>query len=122
MDELYYKLGQNIKKLRKELGFTQEKLSESTGLSPNFICLLESGKRKPSLETIYKLSVALNVPMHKLFYFADTTKINEKNKESYDKKLNNLLSDLTINDKLFLNDLIKTLKKYRKDSRKKQKD
>ena len=36
--------GQEIKKRRKELGYTQSDLSENTGLSASFLSNLENGK------------------------------------------------------------------------------
>lgn len=45
---------------------TQEQLAEKIEVSTVFISQIESGSRKPSLETIYKLSIALNVKIDTL--------------------------------------------------------
>lgn len=59
----------NIIKYRKEKGFTQEKLAYYTGLSNEFIRRVESskGKRGYSIQSIYKISVVLNVRIDKFF-------------------------------------------------------
>lgn len=59
--QLNYKLiGQRIEKSRRINGITQEMLAESTDLSRVHIAYIETGKRKPSLETIVKISQALD--------------------------------------------------------------
>jgi len=53
-------LGTKIKQVRESLRLTQEQVSKGTGLSSEFISLLEKGKRYPSLESIEKISNYLN--------------------------------------------------------------
>ena len=62
----YMILGQNIKDMRKTLNMTQERLADIVDLSTVFISQIETGSGKPSLETIYKISLALNVPIDDL--------------------------------------------------------
>ena len=45
-----------LKKAREDAGLTQEAFAQSLGLSSEFISLLESGKRAPSLETLSRIS------------------------------------------------------------------
>lgn len=54
------KLGFKIKQIRESLGLTQEQVSKGTGLSSEFISLIEKGKRYPSLGSIEKISNYLN--------------------------------------------------------------
>lgn len=61
------KFGKNLAKVRKSVGLTQEKLSEITGLSTTFIGLVETGKRKPRLETLRKIASALKIDIKNLF-------------------------------------------------------
>ena len=62
----YKLLGRNIKEVRKSLKMTQEQLAEKIEVSTVFISQIESGARKPSLETVYKLSIALNIKIDTL--------------------------------------------------------
>ena len=41
---IYYVIGQNLKKLRKDKGFTQERLAEASNYALSFIGNLESDK------------------------------------------------------------------------------
>lgn len=51
----YQKIGNRIKLLRKEIGLTQEKLSELADISPGFMSAIESGRKPGHLILIYAL-------------------------------------------------------------------
>ncbi len=53
-------VGTKIRKLREKLGFTQEDMAKSVGLSPEFISFLELGRRSPSLESLSRIAKFLN--------------------------------------------------------------
>lgn len=48
-------VGKRIMRLRKEKGYTQEKLSEMMGISKNHLSGIECGKYNVTLETLSKL-------------------------------------------------------------------
>ena len=64
---VYDIIRRNIKKYRKEKGITSAQLAEMVGLSHDFICQIESEKTRYnfSVETLYKISVALDVSLDK---------------------------------------------------------
>ena len=59
----------NIKQRREELNMSQEELSLKSGVSRSIISELESGKRveNTTIETIVKISSALDMPIQKIF-------------------------------------------------------
>lgn len=57
----------NLKFYRKKLGFTQEKLAETIGMSTTYIGTMESCSRFPSPETIDKIATALGISAATLF-------------------------------------------------------
>lgn len=61
------RLGNRIKKARKQLGLTQDALAERAGLSTKYIQFIESAARKPSLKSLYKIAKALEVKVKDLF-------------------------------------------------------
>lgn len=65
---IYDTIRKNIRKYRKEKGITSAQLAEMTGLSHDFIRQIQSDKTRNnfSVETFYKISVALNVSMDTL--------------------------------------------------------
>lgn len=62
-------IGKAIKKTRNEKGLTQKELSLKSGVHESQIKKYETGKSKPTLETIKKLSKALNVGVSDLIDF-----------------------------------------------------
>lgn len=67
INTLYYMLQLRIKELCKEQGITLNTLAERIGVSQPSISGLATGKQKPSLDTLEKLSQALNVEVGELF-------------------------------------------------------
>lgn len=68
-NNIYDTIRMNIRHYRKEKGITSAELAEMTGLSHDFIRQLQSNSKKTynfSVETFYKISVALGVSMDKL--------------------------------------------------------
>lgn len=69
MNDIYEQIAINIKKYRKEVGITQAQLAEKVNVSHEFIRRIESkkGKKTFSIDTIYKISQALEIDIKKLF-------------------------------------------------------
>ncbi len=66
---IYEQISKNIKKYRKIAGITQAVLAERVGVSHEFIRRIESkkGVKTFSVDTIWKISLALNIEPGKLF-------------------------------------------------------
>lgn len=67
-ENIYNTIRRNIKKYRKERGLTSAQLAEMVDLSHDFIRQIESEKvgYNFSVETFYKISVALDIELDKL--------------------------------------------------------
>jgi transcriptional regulator with XRE-family HTH domain len=74
----------NMRKYRKQAHFTQEKLAELCGTDPCYIGQIENGRRFPSLPYIERISSALKVPPHELFF--DAARPNDGAANSNNKK------------------------------------
>jgi DNA-binding XRE family transcriptional regulator len=61
-------LSANIKRCRAKLGFSQEKLAETVGLSDQTINDIEGCRTWVSDKTIIKLARALNIEVYQLFF------------------------------------------------------
>jgi transcriptional regulator with XRE-family HTH domain len=55
------RLGARLRAQREALGFTQAKLAEKAGVSPNYIGVLERGLKLPTLDTLVLLAKALDM-------------------------------------------------------------
>ena len=56
-------VGRVIARFRAEKGMTQEVLSGLADLARGHLAMIERGVRKPTLETLYRISRALDLPM-----------------------------------------------------------
>ena len=59
----------NIKGKREELGITQKELAEKIGISQSFLCDIEMGRSKPSIDTALKIAEALDIEDIKFFNY-----------------------------------------------------
>lgn len=68
-ENIMVNISNNIKKYRKKAGITQEQLAVDVGKSYDFIRRLEykKGEIGCSIDTLYRISVVLDVTMDKLF-------------------------------------------------------
>lgn len=57
----------NVERLREARGLTQEQLGWAAGLHQTAVARIETGERKPELNTILKLAAGLEVPPAELF-------------------------------------------------------
>ena len=57
----------NIKERREQLGISQKELAENAKISQSFLCDIEQGRCKPSIETAIKIAQVLNVADIKFF-------------------------------------------------------
>lgn len=77
--DIYYLVGQNIKKQRKLKGLTQKRLAEITYYSYEFVRKIESRsacRNTFSLDTVDKIAKALNVNIQILFEPLDEEKVS----------------------------------------------
>lgn len=59
-------IAQNLKKLRKERGFSLGELSRESGISKAMLSDIEKGNSNPTINTIWKIANGLKVPYTKL--------------------------------------------------------
>ena len=69
--EEYKKLGLNITYCRKERGLSQIQLAEAVDISRTHISRIENNDCAVSLDVIFSIAKALNIPVVKLFEFRD---------------------------------------------------
>jgi len=64
-------LGQRLRALRTQRGLSQERLGKGSGLSGKFIGEVERGEKSISIDSLYRASVALEVPLRDLTDIGD---------------------------------------------------
>lgn len=71
-------IGEQIKTLRKKMGYTQKQLAEKCGMAEITIRQYELNKREPRQETIEKIATALRVDPFSLYSFEMASDVLEK--------------------------------------------
>lgn len=69
--EKYKALGLNVSYYRRKRELTQEQLAEMLEIERNHVSSIELAKAGTSLDVIFRMADALEVPVHKLFEFRD---------------------------------------------------
>jgi len=72
MNQINQQIGHKIKVKRKKLGITQADLSKKLSISPTYLNLMESGKRKIDLDLMLKIANELNVDVSDISKKTDT--------------------------------------------------
>ena len=79
MSDIAKVLGQRIRNCRTAKHLSQEKLAELSGVHPTYIGQIERGEKNATIESIEKISAALNISLSKLF-----EKLGVKNENTRD--------------------------------------
>ena len=93
MSQLNTKIGPKIKAFRRQLGIQANKLSEEIGISPSYLNLIESGKRKIDGDLLLKVCDKLKIEL------SDLTSKTDLNLEN---NISELLADELFEDLVFL--------------------
>ena len=72
MKQINQEIGHKIKNKRKKLGITQANLSKKLSISPTYLNLMESGKRKIDLDLLVKMAHELNIDVSDISKKTDT--------------------------------------------------
>ena len=63
MNQIDLQIGHKIKTKRRKLGITQADLSKKLSISPSYLNLMESGKRKIHVDLLIRMANELNVEL-----------------------------------------------------------
>ena len=61
------KFGLNVKRVRENKSWSQDRLSEISTIHRTYISGIERGVRNPTIEIVEQLAIALDVPIFELF-------------------------------------------------------
>ena len=100
-------IGQKIKQIRIEKGFSQEKLSEKIDISPRHMCTIENGNSFPSLETFVKIAQVLDIDINDFF------NLTPMNNDKLRTEIYELIQTSSIPELHLIKDLIIAVKKHR---------
>lgn len=92
--ELLRLVGERIRTIRKEIGYTQEYLAEKAGIHYTYISDIERAERNISIDTLGKIIGALEVEPIEIFQFHNIeSPVKTTNKKEVLLSLNSMLID-----------------------------
>ena len=95
-------IGEAIKELRKTQNLTKEQLSEKTGISVSHLEKIESGARRPGMETYQKL---LNILKADMVIHKETETVQERCVE----KVQEILLNSTETQAVFMTNVLESI-------------
>ena len=94
LKRLYLNIGKKIRNYRKDKKLTLEDLADKINMDWSFISRIETGKAVASIETLFKISQALNIKLELLFKDVDTS-----TEEILDREFSDKIKDLSKKEK-----------------------
>ncbi len=67
MGDIQKRLGNRVRKIRQERGWTQLRLAEAAGMSKTYVCDLENGRKEPCLGSIQILAHTFEMSLAEFF-------------------------------------------------------
>ena len=87
--------GDLIKILRYKKGYSQKNFAKKTGITANYLYLIENGKRKPTVSYIKKAAEILEIPANLLLWEeVDFSKFKDKKSKQIAKEIDDSLSKI----------------------------
>ena len=112
MSDITKALGRRIRNYRVAKGLSQEKLAELAGCHATYIGQIERGEKNATIESIEKISAALNISLSKLFEKLD---LQEDGAHSIPLECYELLSAKTKEEQEHLYRILIEMDKYKKN-------
>lgn len=106
MNDINYELiGTRIREKREEAGYSQEQLAWDAELSNTYVSLVETGKKKPSLGSLLKISNVLGITLDELLSGNQL-----HNPTDYQTDIDELMNDCTLEERRFIYELLRSSK------------
>ena len=106
-NEVYKNIGKIIRAERNKKGLTLEELGEKVDRDWSYLSQIERGKSVPSIETLARISDALNIPLNSLFKTGNY--VSKSKKDPHLEKINYVLKDKNVKYKKIVADFVTRL-------------
>ena len=118
--DLSIKFGKRIRQLRQSQRMSQEELAFKAGISTAHLGQIERAEKKPTLETIGKLSDALGISLNQLFAFEESsTSLPGESESAVIAKINAHLMNMEIDEQ---KDVLRIIRIFHRYTKQKQND
>ena len=112
MNDINYEwIGTRIREKREEAGYSQEQLAWDAELSNTYVSLVETGKKKPSLGSLLKISNVLGITLDELLSGNQL-----HNPTDYQTDIDELMNDCTLEERRFIYELLRSSKEILREN------
>ena len=112
MNDINYELiGTRIREKREEASYSQEQLAWDAELSNTYVSLVETGKKKPSLGSLLKISNVLGITLDELLSGNQL-----HNPTDYQTDIDELMNDCTLEERRFIYELLRSSKEILREN------
>ncbi|MFC4776372.1 helix-turn-helix domain-containing protein [Paenibacillus sp. GCM10023252] len=110
MSQIARTIGENIRKLRKGSGFSQEQLALRADINASYMGQVERGEKSPTVDVLSKIASALGVPLEQLVAAPGSSAQQDS---GYEDKIAHQLSGLTMREKESVYRFVKHLVQFK---------
>jgi len=92
----------NLRENRRKIGYSQEKLAEKTGISTQYLAMMEIARKFPTSSVLERIAISLNINVYELFLIEHSPRdeleqlrrdIIEEMKQTFDVSLKKAISE-----------------------------
>lgn len=115
MDNKYksaYLVGERIRRFREEQNMSQEELAFESDIHSAYIGKIERGEKCPTIETLYKISKGLNIPISVLTDIDNYYNPTEEIDKIFKVRLENAMSGLNYDQLESIVKIVEEISKY----------
>ena len=101
----YARIGKRISEFRRAKKLSQFQLAELAEVTDSYICHIETGRKKPSLESLVRIASALGITLDRILLGNQVADLKD-----YLPEIRNLMKDCSPYEKAVILDMVKSLK------------
>ncbi|MDD6489875.1 MAG: helix-turn-helix transcriptional regulator [Clostridia bacterium] len=110
-ETISYKIGERIHDFRVQRKMSQEELALASEIHPAYLGRLERGEKCPTVDTLYKVSQGLKIPLSELLNI--TAEINPSHTEAI-QRIETALDGLSEKDAVDIAEIVEKIVAFRK--------
>ena len=101
----YARIGKRISEFRRAKKLSQFQLAELAEVTDSYISHIETGRKKPSLESLVRIASALGITLDRILLGNQVADLKD-----YLPEIRNLMKDCSLYEKAVILDMVKSLK------------
>lgn len=112
-EQISLKIGERIRQFRTKQNLSQEALALASEIHPAYLGRLERGEKCPTVDTLYKISQGLKIPLSELLDV--TAEINPTHKAAID-RIENAIYSLSESEAVEIAEIIERLIAFKRNN------